>query len=276
MEKDNNHQKPATQNDMTLKDISIFENDPYFVFIYKKAEKIAAAIYMITDFFDDREPLKLNIRKAALSLIDLTLSLNTTLSPERKSLLNHITRHSLSIISYSEIAARAGIESLMNHRILKDEIQNFIKTIEDREVPQKLGRHFVLNDDFIKDENAEFMKPVVNHTGLPYQPTIHNPSSHLAHQSIVFKKPISQGGPSIKEERSVAIKKEDKGSRKSERQEAIISVIRQKGELSIKDLTGVIKGCSEKTIQRELLVLVDMGILNKAGERRWSRYSLIN
>ena len=153
MEKDNNTEKPLITTDSALKEISIFEGDSYFIFIYKKAEKIAAAIYMITDFFDDTEPLKMNIRKAALSLIDLTLSLNTTLSPDRKSLLNHITRHSLSIISYSEIAARSGIESLMNHRILKDELQNFIRTIEEREVPQKLGRHFVLSDDFIKDEN---------------------------------------------------------------------------------------------------------------------------
>ena len=80
----------------------------------------------------------------------------------------------------------------------------------------------------------------------------------------------------MKSERPISAKREDKGSRKSERQEAIISVIRQKGELSIKDLTGVIKGCSEKTIQRELLVLVDLGVLNKVGERRWSRYALIN
>ena len=276
MEKDNNHQKPAMPGDITLKEISIFENDPYFVYIYKKAEKIAAAIYMITDFFEDREPLKLNIRKAALSLIDLTLSLNTTLSPERKSLLNHITRHSLSIISYSEIAARAGIESLMNHRILKDEIQNFIKTIEEREVPQKLGRHFVLSNDFIKDENAEFMKPNINEPNIPYRASVHNSPSHAVHHPAVFKKPLSQSMPSAKEDRAVGVKKEDKGNRKSERQEAIISVIRQKGELSIKDLTGVIKGCSEKTIQRELLVLVDLGILNKVGERRWSRYSLIN
>ena len=42
----------------------------------------------------------------------------------------------------------------------------------------------------------------------------------------------------------------------------------------IKDLTPVIKGCSEKTIQRELATLVDKGIVNKEGERRWSVYSM--
>jgi len=44
--------------------------------------------------------------------------------------------------------------------------------------------------------------------------------------------------------------------------------------LSVKDFTRVIKDCSEKTIQRELLDLVEKGIVKKEGERRWSRYSL--
>lgn len=61
---------------------------------------------------------------------------------------------------------------------------------------------------------------------------------------------------------------------KNDRQVAIINTIKEKGELSIKDLTDVIQGCSEKTIQRELISLVTDGILYKTGERRWSRYSL--
>ncbi len=61
---------------------------------------------------------------------------------------------------------------------------------------------------------------------------------------------------------------------KNDRQVTIINTIKEKGELSIKDLTDVIKGCSEKTIQRELISLVTDGVLYKTGERRWSRYSL--
>ena len=42
----------------------------------------------------------------------------------------------------------------------------------------------------------------------------------------------------------------------------------------IKDVSPLIKGCSEKTIQRELLSMVKSGILKKEGEKRWSKYSL--
>ncbi|MEK6878241.1 MAG: hypothetical protein AABY22_01465 [Nanoarchaeota archaeon] len=53
------------------------------------------------------------------------------------------------------------------------------------------------------------------------------------------------------------------------------SLIKRKKEIMIKDVVGLINDCSEKTIQRELLTLVDEGILKKEGERRWTRYSLV-
>jgi hypothetical protein len=42
----------------------------------------------------------------------------------------------------------------------------------------------------------------------------------------------------------------------------------------IKDVSPLVTGCSEKTIQRELSAMVRSGILKKVGEKRWSRYSL--
>jgi predicted HTH transcriptional regulator len=63
-------------------------------------------------------------------------------------------------------------------------------------------------------------------------------------------------------------------AKKDNRQEAIINVLKSQSNLTIKDFSKVIKDCSEKTIQRELIDLVDRGIVKKEGERRWSRYSL--
>jgi DeoR/GlpR family transcriptional regulator of sugar metabolism len=63
------------------------------------------------------------------------------------------------------------------------------------------------------------------------------------------------------------------GNRTS-RQELIINTLKGQNNLTIKDFTKVIKDCSEKTIQRELLDLVEKGLIKKEGERRWSRYSI--
>ena len=62
--------------------------------------------------------------------------------------------------------------------------------------------------------------------------------------------------------------------KKNSRQGSIISVLKTQSNLTIKDFVKVIKDCSEKTIQRDLIELVDKGIVKKEGERRWSRYSL--
>ena len=61
---------------------------------------------------------------------------------------------------------------------------------------------------------------------------------------------------------------------KNRRYEVIINLLKKTKEISVKDVSSIVSDCSEKTIQRELLSLVDKGVLKKEGERRWSKYSL--
>ncbi len=58
----------------------------------------------------------------------------------------------------------------------------------------------------------------------------------------------------------------------SERMSLILDLVRKKKSLSIKEIASVIRGCSEKTIQRELTILIRQGLIRKVGERRWSLY----
>jgi predicted HTH transcriptional regulator len=56
------------------------------------------------------------------------------------------------------------------------------------------------------------------------------------------------------------------------RRDRILSIIKDKGEATIKDVSVLVTDFSEKTIQRELMSLIKEGVLIKEGERRWSRY----
>lgn len=78
----------------------------------------------------------------------------------------------------------------------------------------------------------------------------------------------------IAKKESGAHKQEGVSGALSDRQLVIIKEIRLKGQLTIRDLVDKITGCSEKTIQRDLLALVENGVLKKEGERRWSKYSI--
>ncbi len=59
------------------------------------------------------------------------------------------------------------------------------------------------------------------------------------------------------------------------RRERIIEVLKDKGPVTIKDITDVVTDCSEKTIQRELIALIKDNMVHREGERRWSKYSIV-
>ena len=64
------------------------------------------------------------------------------------------------------------------------------------------------------------------------------------------------------------------GGQKS-RRERVVEVLKDKGPVTIKDITDVVTDCSEKTIQRELMSLIKDNMVHREGERRWSKYSLV-
>ncbi len=60
--------------------------------------------------------------------------------------------------------------------------------------------------------------------------------------------------------------------RQSDRMSLILDLVQKRKSLSIKEIASVIRDCSEKTIQRELNILIERGLIRREGERRWSLY----
>ncbi len=76
-------------------------------------------------------------------------------------------------------------------------------------------------------------------------------------------------------------KRQDKGQsmsfkiskRQEERTNKILTFVqRHERGVSIREIADIVRECSEKTIQRELIVLIQQGAVKKVGERRWSLY----
>jgi hypothetical protein len=59
---------------------------------------------------------------------------------------------------------------------------------------------------------------------------------------------------------------------KNKRQQTILSFINERKSAGIKDIAALFPGLSEKTVQRELGVLVSTGKITKRGNKRWSVY----
>jgi len=93
---------------------------------------------------------------------------------------------------------------------------------------------------------------------------------------------IGQGnGHKINEKSQMSIKNNSKNSNKNnDRKDKILNFMKNlpaqagKKEVSISDLSVVFSDFSEKTIQRDLLDMVDKGLLKKEGDKRWRRYIL--
>lgn len=230
--------------------IMVFGQNNHFAYIYKKTEKLVTAVYMITNFIKDNEPLKWRIREKALELLSLNVSLNTVSLSDRKDLLKRYQAHSVEIVSLSSIANHAGLISEMNCEILKREFNNLASTIEKDENKKANEETVILSPSF-------FDTPVVpQQIQSPTQPS-------QAPQHVLYKRQdVPQATPK-------------KAESKNDRQESILRVLSTRNRLSVKDFTDTIKGVSEKTIQRELLAMVSSGVLKKEGERRWSTYSIV-
>ncbi len=203
--------------------------------IIKKAEKIASAIYMVTNFFDDKEPLKWRLRALSVDLVS--------------EVIKDTSKTAKEMLSYILVAKVAGLVSETNHNILAQELSKF-----NNELEQTLETFFIT-------ENVESLS---SRNSLPITPhTTADGKMNMIIKDKTYQK------PTLKAFGVVSVKK-------NSRQSIIIAILKRKKEIMIKDVSPLIHGCSEKTIQRELSAMVHGGILKKIGEKRWSRYSLVS
>jgi len=282
------------KNDLTIKDnsikdiknVAIFQNDSDFYLVHKKAEKIAVATYMISNFFTAEEPMKWSLRKVSTELIKDIISLSSASLSVKDSLIRSLVSKIVELISLYEIAHRAGFISSMNFSVIKEELEKILELLNKREDNLVGTKSISFDTAFfevpkadieLKNESVNLSKisktqvwnptphtPNISHTNTPHFTAPVAPTS--SHTEV--RKPMSF----IKDSSPVGAQAQK--DIKDKRQQTILALIKKHRTLTIKGFTGVIKSCSEKTIQRELLALVASGVLKKEGERRWSTYSL--
>ncbi len=230
---------------------NIFEKDIRRVFIYKKAERLAKALHLIAPAFSESVSLRNRIDAIAIGLVDAAV---LTPGLARAAL----SRELLSLSSVLSIARTGGLLSVMNTELITREA------------------HILLQEVAVYEEPRLF---------LDESPTLSGIAKDALKRDAVQSARVAESRPSPQRQVPPAGSKAAKGQlikdttgtraeHIKDRRESVMSVIRNKGSVSIKDISTMIRGVSEKTIQRELAVLVESGIVLKRGERRWSTYSL--
>ena len=241
--KDKNSSHPS-DNPINWKSLGFFSSEDYLIYIFKKTEKITSALYLISGLFKDEEPLKWELRDRGIDLVSSSFSASSSLPGDKNVVIRSLFTAALETLSLLNVARISNLISEMNHRILVREIDQVIGMLRDRLTESAENAGYVLSEAFFKTPDLYASGFGIGRTG----------------DEPRYSK-VSQSQPDSKE-------------KKNKRQELIMGILKEHSDLTIKDFSKVIKDCSEKTIQRELLDLVDRGIVKKDGERRWSKYSL--
>lgn len=217
---------------------NIFEKDIRRVFVYKKAERLAKAIHLIGPAFAESASLKNRLDAVAIGLIDAAV-----LPPHAAR--TALSRELLTLSSVLSIARTSSLLSAMNAELITREAHMLLNEVAAYEEPRVLF-----------DESPTLSDIAKNTTSSPV--------------SIppVKRVPTASRKGHVKDTKVLS------DSSVKDRRDTILSVIKNKGTANIKDISTMIRGVSEKTIQRELLTLIGLGEVVKQGERRWSTYSL--
>lgn len=201
-----------------------------------QVEAVSRAIYLITDLFDINEPLRMSLRRSALYCIE---------NQDKKEGF-------MQLISLIRLSKDIGLITDMNAGILFDVLNTKIEELDS------------LKDN---DNHVDIISIIKPEEDTPVQAiqTIESPKveKKIPNTNIT----INNNTQNIKTINNISM---DIGSRRKK----IMEIVRTRGAVTINEFMDSIKGCSSKTIQRELTSLVLSGNLKKTGERRWSKYSL--
>lgn len=210
--------------------------------LYRRSEKMLAAVYLITAHMPDTEPLRLRLRACGVSLLAQTLLLRKHMR------LPESSQHQVVISSLRELSTLVqmlpvgGFVSRSNADIL-------FAAIEELSLLLTAAQQSYLGDD-----------PVLRSVDM----TEGEPSQNKGH----FIKDSRKYEQKSEQIRVIDQAKDTITARK----ERIFGLLTTQNPLGIKDISAQLPEYSEKMIQRELSALTQAGKVRKVGAKRWSRY----
>ncbi len=235
-------QHKTTDSLVTYKRLSA--NDDYYNIVFKKTERIAAAVFYILSHMPTKETAHIHhehLSQSALSLHAVAL--------ESLNYYEHEAVDRLYVVQHALVSLASGLSLAVGARFLSGDIVESV-TDEVDTVLRYLRHHYVQTSI---GSSSKSHTPTREQHPTPVRPRRNRvliPKNDMSSDAIMVYSQLS--------DRTTRIK----------------TVLEAKPEATIKDLTDIITDVSAKTIQRDLNSLIDSGEVIRQGERRWSKYSL--
>lgn len=271
---------------------TVFE-DKTFWYVHKKSQRIAEAVYLVTQNVAKEEPLKVALRTCCVRLVEVVTDTYSSYIKDREEGARRIALVLTELSALLDVAATARVVSPMNHTIVRHEVAQLVALLLERYAA--VERSDTLDTSFFKDASLKFPERTSAASAPSVRRSVPDASDQKMSDSVRVATPglpgsvvrVSDilGGGSVADTKHRAKTVSSSVSRvraegisdaavRRVRRDTIVSFIKDKGRVSIKDVASIITDVSEKTLQRELLSLVDEGELLKVGERRWSTYEV--
>ena len=243
-----------------------------------KIKKITEALYRVTELFSDKEPLKWQMRTTGLELF------NFLTSNEEKEIFdaNKIFDLIRQLNRFLELAyASSAFVSSINFEILRREYLSLSDSIatqmEKRKqeflslenlLPVSIGHPLRQPTDGGADSNGHPPTGGLldnGHNGHPPTGGIESVESNNNNQEI---KEINHNEQNTQ---PILLK---------ERKRKILALIKDNNAnnsdkwLTIREISSSLPEYGGKSIQRDLLELVEAGVLKKVGDKRWRKYAV--
>jgi len=218
---------------------------------YRRAERLVAAIHLVTNHISAQEPARVLCRRRSLDLLSSILALREQMRNPESSPLRKAQVLIRELISLTRVLSVSGYLSVQNAETLVeafDELANFL----------------VASQRSAFSEGIPLGKDELLDTGDVPMPRERLSDIQLARSRKTPLKDRGKGGGGVS----------NKDEKLRTRTNRIVGVLTTQGQLGIKDIAASLPEFSEKMIQRELKGLVTQGRIKKAGSKRWSTYVL--
>lgn len=220
-------------------------NSDVYSGIYKKTEKVACAVFLITDTESEEknDDLVNDIRRLAKDAL-----------LEAASLIASNDSNAMATLISRSVGVLMGLRSLLYVLAAARGVRTELVDVISREIDGVVRTLFSLAQTEGRNALFESIEQEPRYALLDQKRTGQRPQQVVRGAVELSRVPQEQSG----------------------RRDAILSILRARGTVSIKDISDSITDVSEKTIQRELMSLIEEGLIVREGERRWSKYSLIS
>lgn len=211
--------------------------------LFRRAERIAAGIFLATNHLDQEDRLRISVRDAALELLHETAELRDEIRNQQSARVVDFKATARYIVSLLRLLAVSGSLSMQNASVLVEALDELGVFLSSAQVSPLADTVSLRREDLL---DASTKAP--------------------------FVKDMKKDTPIVKDRPNMSDNRNSKGS--DVRKQNVLDVLRSGGAMGIADISAHLPEYSTKMIQRDLAELIAAGMVSRVGDKRWSRYSI--